>query len=201
MNAHTTTLWVLVRQILPPTEVETLRELLSRPFDFAELAAFDEAVGGPNIATMNCGESGRYDVTDRDVFRPLQYCIYYFTLADHYGDLDWRTRHIVHMSSLHVECLVKRIGKLGPLPLGAALGKAIVKAKVDPATWSLISEFVAVYNASKHDMDQPKDTHMFSAEDAVLAYVLCRRLGMRLYPLANLSTDLKIFDSRCAGEL
>ncbi len=105
------------------------------------------------------------------------------------------------MSSLHIEGLIKRVGKVGSLPLGAALGKAIIKTKVDPLTYSVINQFVAIYNASKHDVSQPKDTHMFSVEDVVLAYVLCRKLGMRLYPLANLSTSLTIFDSRCMEEL
>lgn len=200
MNSHTTILWNLIQQILPPAEIENLRELVTCRFDLSRLATFDEAMGGPSITTMNCNNSGRYDIADRDVFRPLQYCMAYFDVGTRDADLDWRTRDIIQMSSLHIESLIKRVGKIGSLPLGAALGKAVVRTKVDSLTYSVINQFVAIYNASKHDVSQPKDTHMFSVEDAVLAYVLCRRLGMRLYPLASLLTDLTIFDSRCVGK-
>jgi hypothetical protein len=39
---------------------------------------------------------------------------------------------------------------------------------------------------------------MFSVEDALLSYFVCRKLGMKLYPLAKLATDIKIFESNCA---
>jgi hypothetical protein len=37
--------------------------------------------------------------------------------------------------------------------------------------------------------DHEVGTHLFSMQDAVLAYVISRRLGPRLYPHANVMTN------------
>jgi hypothetical protein len=104
------------------------------------------------------------------------------------------------MSSLHIEGLIKNIGNVFHLPLGAALRNVIVKRKVDPILWGQLDAFTHVYNDAKHNFGHEKDTHMFSIEDAVLSYFVCRKLGVRLYPLARLATDIKIFDKECEKE-
>jgi hypothetical protein len=101
------------------------------------------------------------------------------------------------MSSLHIESLIKNIGNIFHLPLGAALRNAIVKRKLDATTWKQIEAFTHIYNDAKHNFSQDKDTHLFSIEDAILAYFICRKLGWKLYPLANLATDIKIFEKEC----
>lgn len=104
------------------------------------------------------------------------------------------------MSSVHIEGLIKNIGNIFHLPLGAALRNTIVKRKVDPILWRQLDTFTRVYNDAKHNFSHEKDTHMFSVEDAVLSYFVCRKLGTKLYPLAKLVTDIKIFDRECAAE-
>ena len=86
------------------------------------------------------------------------------------------------------------------LPLGAALRKTIVKRKVDSTTWKQIDTFTHIYNDAKHNFGHEKDTHMFSVEDALLAYFVCRKLGLKLYSLASLATDIRLFDHECDDE-
>jgi len=164
------------------------------------LTAFDEEFVGPSISRINCQNSGRYEIADRDIFRPLQYCGMYFKAMVSKENIDdplWLTRDIVERSSLHIEGLIKNIGNVFHLPLGAALRNAIVKSKVDPVTWKQIDMFTHIYNDAKHNFNQEKDTHMFSVEDALLAYFVCRKLGLKLYPIADLVTDMKIFEKEC----
>jgi hypothetical protein len=92
---------------------------------------------------------------------------------------------------------VKRIGRVWRLPLGQALRETVVKAKLDPVTWQQLSKYTHIYNDAKHKFDYSKDTHLFSVEDALLAYFVSRQLGRKLYPLADLETDLGVFDVDC----
>ena len=104
------------------------------------------------------------------------------------------------MSSLHIESLIKRIGNISNLPLGQALRKAVVRRRIDPVTWGQIDRYTRIYNDAKHNLRHQKDSHMFSVEGALLAYFVCRKLGAKLYPLANLITDLSVFEVNC-GEV
>ena len=56
-------------------------------------------------------------------------------------------------------------------------------------TLDQLDRFAKIHNVAKHGFEHDRDTHMFSMQDAVLAYVVSRRLGLTLYPLANLVTD------------
>ena len=140
------------------------------------------------MAHVSQGRTGNYAPEDRDVFRPLQYCADYFQLMTE-GRGEWMTREIVHMSALHLEALVQRIGLSHRLPLGRAIRETMFREKVDSRTWQLLDDFRDIYNAAKHDMGHEKDTHLFSVEDAILAYVVCRKLGIRLHCLADLNTN------------
>lgn len=182
-------------------EVHQIRLLIeAKPFALDQLIAFDEKLVGPSISRMNCERSGRYEIADRDIFRPLQYCGSYFDAMFSKENIDdplWLTRDIVEMSSLHIESLIKNIGSIARLPLGTALQKAIVKQRVDPETWKQLDTFTHVYNDAKHNFSHEKDTHMFSVEDATLSYLVCRKLGEKLYPLARLVTNISIFEKEC----
>jgi hypothetical protein len=172
--------------------------------DLEAFAAFDYSLGGPSVltiadprltgGTLNMpGQGvGRYSVADRDVFRQLQYCAAYLTMVDERAV--WLARSVVELSSAHIEALVKRIGRLRFLPLGTMLRKKAVAAAIDSTTLDQTIRFTPIYNASKHDFSQAKDTHMFSLEDALMAYFICRRLAQRLYPLAHIETDMRIFN-------
>jgi hypothetical protein len=201
MRSHTETLWKLTNGLFTAEEARQIQWLIeTEPLDLNLLIAVDEAFGGPSVSHMNCGREGRYEVSDRDIFRPLQYCGMYFKAFVSKVKLDdplWLTRDVVEMSSLHIEGLIKNIGSIARLPLGTALHKAIVRQRVEPDTWQQIDTFTHIYNDAKHNFSHEKDTHMFSIEDALLSYFVCRKLGLKLYPLAKLSTDIRIFDTEC----
>ena len=189
MAIHTTTLWQLITDLYSPTEIEALRVVVqATPFDYDALVDFDRQFGGPSIGALSENGHGRYAVADRDVFRPLQYCSMY--LGAEASIREWTARETVHMAGLHLESLIKRVGRVGRLPLGGALRHILVRPKLDPVHWQQLVAFSKVYNAAKHDVDQAMDTHLFSVEDAILAYCICRRLAISLYAQAGLMTDL-----------
>ncbi|MDY0340538.1 MAG: hypothetical protein RBS17_04935 [Coriobacteriia bacterium] len=205
MNEHTEILRVLSSELYAREDADILHSLASAStFEYAALAAFDTRVGGPSVAalvdrrrrggTLGIPQHGvgRYEIADRDVFRPLQYAGVYFTMNA--TEIEWLTRAIVEASSGHVEALVKRIGRTPRSPLGAALRALRGRNVMDPETEDLVGRFVPIYNDAKHAFDHDMDTHRFSVEDAVLAYFVCRRLGERLYSLARLNTDMSVFD-------
>jgi len=197
VETHHRILQNLADELFSPAEMERLRQIVkTEPFDPDKVIEFDLSLGGPSISRIICKRSGRYSVDDRDIFRPLQYCSMYF-LPTHRREIEWDSRDIVEMSSLHIESLIKRIGQVGFLPLGQALGNMFVKSKVDLVTWEQIKRYTRIYNSAKHDFSHEKDTHMFSVQDALLAYFICRKLGQKLYPLADLVTDLTVFESGC----
>ena len=80
------------------------------------------------------------------------------------------------------------------LTLGALLGKEGIASALDSATLKQALLFAQLNNAAKHDFGHAKDTHMFSYQDALNSYFVCRRLALRIYPLANLGTDMRVFD-------
>lgn len=191
MAVHTTTLWQLITDLYSPEKVATLRSVVQAlPFDFDALLDFDHQLGGASIGALSENGHGRYAVVDRDVFRPLQYCGMY--LGAEASIREWTARETVHMAGLHLESLIKRVGRVGPLPLGGALRHVLVRPKLDPVLWQQLVAFSKVYNAAKHDVDQEMNTHLFSVEDAVLAYCICRQLAMPLYAQAGLA-DLSWF--------
>jgi len=202
MEHHTKVLTQLGSDVFAPAEWERLRQVsTSDPLDRESLAELDRSLGGPcvtTIANRNLAGGtlnipghgvGRYAVADRDVFRPLQYCSACLT-----GAGDFQARDVVQMSSAHIEVLVKRIVNHPSLSLGAALHRTAAKSRIDATTWSQLERLILIYNEAKHRFDHDKDTHMFSTEDAVLAYFVCRRLGQKLYPLVKLSTDFAVFE-------
>src|SRR5947208_5926662 len=88
----------------------------STPFNLQAMSDFDDTIPGPSMRRLSeavrqrlmfwSPGHDRLSISDRDVFRPLQYCATAFE-AD---ELDWRTREIVEKSGVHLEALVKRIG-------------------------------------------------------------------------------------------
>lgn len=177
--------------------------------DLHAFTSFDYSVGGPSVLTiadpvfgggplnMPGQGVGRYAVGDREVFRPLQYCSAHLMMVRE--DASWLARAVVTDSSAHIEALLKRIGRFPRLTFGALLRKRAISAVVDSVTLDQALRFAPINNSAKHDFDHPKDTHMFSYDDALSAYFICRRLALRLYPLAQISTDMSVFDVEPAG--
>jgi len=199
MSIHSNALRQLAQQALSISEQrQLLLVLATSPFSVEDMAAFDLSLGGPSMTRLDCHNSGRYDIKDRGVFRPLQYCCSYLELADRVDQIEWLTRELVHMSGLHLETTLKRVGQTSmPWPLGILLNNSTIQRKVNIQLRNQISQFLDIYNASKHDVEQPKDTHLFSLEDAVIAYAISRKIGTQLYPMATLATNIAIFDTDC----
>lgn len=196
MGLHSDALWELAAELCDSATLSRLYDIATEgPIDYDALAQLDGRIGGPSISTINRGGTGRYEVADRDVFRPLQYCAMMFRNASHRGEIEWRARDIVEMSSLHIEALIKRIGNLFHLPLGAVLRRPVVKARLDAATFAQVERFTRIYNDAKHNMRHNKDTHLFATSDALAAYLVSRKLGLVLYPMAGLQTDIGVFQA------
>ena len=195
MALHSEELWRLASELLDPETLRDLHALVNaQPIAFDDLSQLDRRIGGPSISTINRNGTGQYEIADRDVFRPLQYCAMLFRNGLQRGELDWHARDIVEMSSLHIESLIKRVGNLFGLPLGALLHKAIVRRRLDATTLNRLHRFTTFYNEAKHNMGHEKDSHLFSVPDAITAYFVSRRLGLTLYSLARVRTDLAVFE-------
>ncbi len=191
MDDHTIVLKTLAEDLFTLAEFDHLQAIASiSPLDLAKIAAFDQAIRGPCMLALTEEDQRQYVSADRDAFRPLQYCAWFFEQIDK----EWLLRGIVQMSCLHIESMIKRIGFAPRLSLGTALRKALVRQVLDPVTWKQIYVFTGIYNDAKHKFDHPKDTHLFSIKDAVLAYFVGRYLGMRLYPHARIETDMTVFE-------
>jgi hypothetical protein len=199
MGIHARTLAALTDELLSGEQAQMLARVLdtavegdSNPdqpptprIDVALLFAFDDELPGPSVYRLR---ESAYAVEDRDVFRPLQYVDMEFCSGARHGDLAWRSRDIVEMASLHIEALVKRVGRVWRLPLGQALREQVVRQRVDAVTHGRIRRFVRIYNDAKHVMNHPAGTHLFTIGEAVRAYAACRVLAVPLYPLAGLAS-------------
>jgi len=198
MSQYTPLLWRLAGAVLDPVQLAGLHTLTNAPtLDYSALVAFDLALGGPSMERLTCNSRGRFTIKDRDLFRSLQYCYVGFYTGSKNGTLENHTRTIVQMSSLHLEYLVKRIAWMPRATMGAALHNPLSRVRIGQPIWQHLIDFLPVYNSAKHDMSQPKDTHFFSVEEAVLAYIISRWLAQQLYQYARLTTDLQIYDQPC----
>ncbi len=201
MEKHIAILNQLVTELFSEDEQIRLQDLVANEIPDAEsVLTYDDGIAGPSIRRLNCIGAGRYAVEDRDIFRPLQYCAMNFRVEnspDWKNDPIWHARDLVENSSLHIESLIKNIGRVFHFPLGKALRNTIVRAKLDNQTWTQIDRFTQIYNDAKHNFSHEKDTHMFAVKDALLSYFVCRKLGLKLYPLTNLVTDIRRYDQEC----
>jgi len=199
MKDPNTALWQLVGGLFNVNEQGQLRGLVADDIPDSEaVLAYDDSLGGPSVRRLTHDHTDRYAVEDRAIFRSLQYCAMDLTRvngADWENDAKWFARDLMEKSSKHIEALLKNIGDVSHLPLGAAIRNAVAKSKVDSTTWKQIDAFLQVCNDAKRHFSRNMDTPLFSVEDALLAYFICRKLGIKLYPLAHLATDIKILES------
>ncbi|HET6385111.1 MAG TPA: hypothetical protein VFJ58_17100 [Armatimonadota bacterium] len=188
---YTTRLWDLVMQNFSDEQVAELRWVAAeKRVACPRILEFDHGLGCPSLDCLTGKLKGSFAVSDRDIFRPLQYCAANIQALHCGGEALWVTRHTVQMSGLHLESLLKRIGGGMRLPLGAALRRQLAKQRIPGPLWQSISAFADVYNATKREVNHPADTHLFSGSDSILAYLVSRKLGRTLYGLARLKTDL-----------
>lgn len=192
------TLITLMGELLTESERNEFSNLFTEsPFDVGKLMGLDRKLGGPGFSNVSCNGTGRYHAEDGDIFRPLQYCSMYFKMACEGSQAHWLTRTLVQMSSLHIEGLVKRIVGGSQYPLGRILRDPRVIQHLPGDTLNRLVRLTSIYNEAKHTLSHTKDTHLFSIEDAILVYLLARKLANTLYPYAHLHTDLVIFTQAC----
>lgn len=184
-------LGIIARRYFSKDEIRIINNISSAP-NFAIFLDFDKSLGGIGLFNVNKGRSGRYHVEDRDILRPLQYIYMYL---ENKQDLLWYTRNIVQMSGLHMESIIKRFTGRNREPLGKSLyNKKIIEA-FEPILRSELDLIAKMFNASKHDVDQYKDQHLFSLNDAFLCYFITRKLAIQLYPHIKLYTSPEVWNT------
>lgn len=185
----------LASELLKPDYLKSLKHVAdTNPLDIKELVNLDNKLGGPGLSNINEGDSGRYDIDDRAVFRPFQYCVAYFSdIAD---GREWMARYIVQMSILHIESLIKLMDGIpnSRFTLGTLIKRNSVRDEIGSSLAGQVERLVLVQNAAKHDVSHKKDTHMFTPQDAAVAYIVCKAIGSHLFCHVHLATPLIIFD-------
>ncbi|PWW06104.1 hypothetical protein DFQ01_1033 [Paenibacillus cellulosilyticus] len=184
----------IASRLLASEEIRNI-QLLCKNRDnlFLEIIKIDMKLGGVGIHNINKGNTGRYEIKDRDIFRPIQYIYAYLKMQP--GDFDWVTREIIHMSGLHLESLVKRLFNIDRFPLGQALALPLAKLKLERQLYLNLKGIIKPYNSAKHHLDHKKDTHLFSVECALLYYLSVRKISLKLMPIVHLYTSAEIWDT------
>jgi len=184
----------LATDILSQAEIDEITALSqTNPFDLVSLIAIDKRFGGPGFSNINDERTGRYELTDEDIFRPLQYCAMHFEMVAEGSKAEWLPRFTIQMCGLQLEGLVKRISKKSKLPLGAALNSPLAIKHIESSKRTHLIAFSKIYNDAKHTVSASKDSHLFAVQDMVLVYIISRILSMHLYNKVQLVTDLSIF--------
>jgi hypothetical protein len=178
-------LWDLAREVLTPSQLARLASLSApRVVCFRELVELDSELGGYGLHNVS---DGLWPISERALWRPLQYCPKYFRMP---ADIEWLARVIVADCGLHLEELTRRVVGRRYGPLGHLLFRsrpAIVQA-VGETVWGQLQRFATLYNLAKHDVDLPTSgDHLFTPQDARVAYLVSRCLAVRLYQPAGLS--------------
>ena len=175
----------LGEDLLSPGQLARLtRPSMSAGIAFDVLVELDSELGGWGLHNI---DKLPWTTSERAVWRPLQYCSLHFRILE---NPEWLTRAIVAYCGLHLEGLVAR----GTGRRGKALGQMLdgekerIVAGVGEETWSQLRRFADLNNLAKHDVDLPVGgDHLFSPEDARVAYSVCRRLAVQLYRYAGVS--------------
>ena len=169
-------------------------------FAIRDLRVIDKMIPGLGlhnfaIETESQGFTVVWKKADRPIFRP----IYYVSMFLQNNSLEWQTRSIVTMSCLHVENSLKRQLKIdGPLSVGMILQRGKAQS-LDADLVEVLQELnEAVYNKSKHSIEQTYDDgHTFSIADSLSVYLICRTLGARILKDSGITTkyDEPVFDN------
>lgn len=184
----------IASRLLTSEEIHEIQKLLKKRNDlFSNMRNIDMNMGGAGTHNINRGNTGRYNIEDRDIFRPIQYIYAYLQMRP--GDFDWVTRGIIHMSGLHLESLIKRLFSIRRIPLGQALALRIAKLKLDNQLYLDLKAIIRPYNNAKHHLEHCKDTHLFDVESALLYYVAVRKIALKLMPITHLYTPSETWNS------
>ena len=158
-----------------------------------DLTVIDRTIPGLGFVDINertpsGSYTGVYQISDRPIFRGIQYVGTYLGM----NNIEWLCRPIVTSSCYHLENSLKRrlgtdenerssVGQLLDSPQGQLLEGSVRKP--------LIILNRAVYNQAKHTIeDIDLDSHMFSVGDAIAIYLSCRVIGAELICRLGLKT-------------
>lgn len=185
---------VIANRLLTSEEIRDIQFIANnRKNLFNDMLEIDMKIGGAGIHNINIGDTGRYEIKDRDIFRPIQYIYAYLKMKPE--DFDWVTREIIHMSGLHLESLIKRLFAIRRYPLGQALALPLAKVKLEKQLYENLKLVIKPYNNAKHSLNQYKDTHLFDVETALFYYVAVRKISLMLMPITHLYTPSERWNS------
>lgn len=160
---------------------------------FAHLVQLDRLIPGLGQHNINEEDSdgrltGIYCIQDRPIFRGIQYV----GLDLHIPPIEWETRSIVENSCRHVEHSLKRkTGIQRRWSMGTILRHVGSNGPLPPDLYDALKLLTEeVCNKAKHVIDNTdKNAHMFSVDDAIAVYLVCRTLGARLLQGLGITTE------------
>lgn len=151
---------------------------------FALFAKYDKRIPGKGIHNIERpdgegGWTGNYDIVDRPIYRPIQYVEAYFT----WENFEWLTRDIVEMACLHIESCLKRYCRDRSRRMFGKLLSGKEGRTLPTKLWNWLDQVRQyLYNPAKHYIPECED-HLFSKEEAIASYFICRKLGLELLQL------------------
>jgi len=159
---------------------------------FTDLLELDRLIPGLGQHNINEEDSdgqltGVYCIQDRSIFRGIQY-----VGAELYiQPIEWNTRNIVTYSCSHVEHSLKRKTGIKNLPMGSILNRIGLNGPLPLDLYDALKLLTRkVYNKAKHIIeDTDMNTHMFSLDDAIAVYLVCRIFGARLLQGLGIKTE------------
>ena len=158
-----------------------------------DLTAIDRTIPGLgfqdiNERTLAGSLSGVYQISDRPIFRGIQYVGMNLGMAP----IEWLSRKTVTDSCYHLENSLKRrlrIREDQRFSVGVILDTPEGRRLEGPIRKPLIILNRAVYNRAKHTIEAIHlNSHMFSVADAIAIYLCCRVLGAELIGKLGLKT-------------
>ena len=199
------------REIIMRKEIDTLLQLtdilswrdnieaighdLSLDFDkaFDNLLELDRRI--PGLGQHNINKkiaeghfTGVYCIEDRPIFRGIQYVGMHLDTQNP----EWFTRMIVIESCYHIESSLKRKTNIeGRLSIGMILDRIGPNSPLSTDLYNTLGLLNRmVYNKAKHTIeDIDMDSHMFSIDEAIAIYLVCRILGSKLLKFLGKETE------------
>jgi len=98
---------------------------------------------------------------------------------------EWLTRNIVDMACLHVEsCLKRYCGQSNKKMFGSLLNSKEGRT-LPTKLWGWLDQVrQCLYNPAKHLIPE-SEGHLFSEQEAIASYFICRKLGVELLQLTG----------------
>jgi len=179
----------LLKEVVCVISMEDVFSILTQrqqslEYGFTLFAKYDKGIPGKGIHNIEKpdgegGWTGNYDIVDRPIYRPIQYVEAYFT----WDNFEWLSRDIVEMACLHVEsCLKRYCGRNDRKMFGKLLSSE--EGRTLPSKlWNWLDQIRQyLYNPAKHYIPE-YEGHLFSSEEAIASYFICRKLGLELLQL------------------